>query len=137
MSDGNPHVIRLTREELYEQVWKTPMRLLARSYGISDVGLAKVCKRYKIPRPSLGYWAKEQVGKALEDHGCLPSTIACLRALSSWRAPDAILLSRGSSSTRRLQTWSRRKPGNESLSPITCAHHIDSLPPRGVVSAKA
>jgi hypothetical protein len=64
MSDGKPHVIRLTREELYEQVWKTPMRLLARSYGISDVGLAKVCKRHRIPRPSLGYWAKKQVGKA-------------------------------------------------------------------------
>lgn len=64
MSDGKLHVVRLTREELYEQVWTTPMRLLAKSYGISDVGLAKVCKRHKIPRPSLGYWAKKQVGKA-------------------------------------------------------------------------
>ena len=40
MSDGKSQVVRLTREELYDQVWKTPMRLLARSYGISDVGLA-------------------------------------------------------------------------------------------------
>jgi hypothetical protein len=40
------------------------MRLLAKSYGISDVGLAKVCERHKIPRPSLGYWAKKQFGKA-------------------------------------------------------------------------
>ena len=64
MSDRKPQVIRLTREELYEQVWKMPMRLLAKSYGISGVGLAKVCKRHKIPRPSLGYWAKKQIGKA-------------------------------------------------------------------------
>ena len=30
--------------ELYEKVWPRPMRILAREYGISDVGLAKVCK---------------------------------------------------------------------------------------------
>jgi hypothetical protein len=63
MSDGKSQVVRLTREELYDQVWKTPMRLLAKSYSISDVGLAKVCKRHNIPRPSLGYWAKKQAGK--------------------------------------------------------------------------
>ena len=44
MSDGKPQVVRLTREELYDQVWRTPMRLLARSCGISDVGLAKGCR---------------------------------------------------------------------------------------------
>jgi len=29
--------------------------------GISDIGLAKICKRHNIPRPGLGYWGKEQV----------------------------------------------------------------------------
>jgi hypothetical protein len=36
--------IRLTREELYEKVWSRPMRSLAKEWGISDVGLAKICK---------------------------------------------------------------------------------------------
>ena len=43
--------IRLTRAELYEKVWATPMRTLAKEFGMSDVGLAKVCRRHDIPVP--------------------------------------------------------------------------------------
>ncbi len=57
-------VIRLTRQELYDQVWSTPMRKLALRYGLSDVGLAKICARHDIPRPLRGYWAKKEFGKA-------------------------------------------------------------------------
>lgn len=62
MTDA-PADIVLTREELYDRVWSTPMQKLAPEFGLSDVGLAKVCKRYKIPRPSRGYWAKLECGK--------------------------------------------------------------------------
>ena len=31
--------VRVTRQELYKQVWKSPMTHVARGYGISDVGL--------------------------------------------------------------------------------------------------
>jgi hypothetical protein len=54
----------VTREELFEQVWQTPMTQLAKEYGVSDVGLAKVCKRMEVPRPPRGYWRKLEVGKA-------------------------------------------------------------------------
>jgi hypothetical protein len=54
----------LTRKQLYTQVWSTPIRKLALKYGLSDVGLAKLCKRHDIPRPERGYWAKLQFGKA-------------------------------------------------------------------------
>jgi len=57
--------ITLTREELYEQVWTTPVSKLAAAYGISDVALAKVCKKYTIPKPGLGYWARKAVGHKL------------------------------------------------------------------------
>ena len=57
-------VVRLTRQELYDQVWSTPMRKLALRYGLSDVGLAKICARHDIPRPLRGYWAKKEFGKA-------------------------------------------------------------------------
>lgn len=56
--------VRITRSELYEQVWTTPMRKLAAQYGLSDVGLAKTCERHQIPRPPVGYWAKKEAGKA-------------------------------------------------------------------------
>ncbi len=52
------------RETLYNQVWETPMVHLAKDYGISNVGLAKICESYDIPRPGLGYWAKLAYGKA-------------------------------------------------------------------------
>lgn len=62
----DPALRNLTREQLYEQVWTTPMRHLARSYGLSDVGLAKLCKRHAIPTPPVGYWTKVAHGKAVE-----------------------------------------------------------------------
>ncbi len=62
MTETQATETRLTREQLYEQVWSTPMRKLAMQYGLSDVGLAKVCKRHDIPRPPVGYWARKQHG---------------------------------------------------------------------------
>jgi len=54
--------IELSRSELYERVWTEPIQRLSKEYGLSDVGLAKVCRRYNIPIPSRGYWAKKQAG---------------------------------------------------------------------------
>ena len=48
----------ITREQLYQQVWSTPCSKLAAGYGISDVALAKICKKLNVPRPGLGYWAR-------------------------------------------------------------------------------
>jgi len=36
---------------------------LATHFGISDVGLAKACKRANIPTPDRGYWARAAAGK--------------------------------------------------------------------------
>ncbi|MBZ5526809.1 MAG: hypothetical protein LAN71_02765 [Acidobacteriia bacterium] len=54
---------KITRAELYEKVWKTPMQKLAAEFGLSDVGLAKLCKRHQIPVPGRGYWARLQFGQ--------------------------------------------------------------------------
>jgi hypothetical protein len=32
-------------------------------YGISDVGLAKICRKHNIPRPPRVYWAQKEFGK--------------------------------------------------------------------------
>jgi hypothetical protein len=52
----------ISRRELYEKVWTTPLRRLAPELGLSDVGLAKLCTRHGIPVPPRGYWAKLQHG---------------------------------------------------------------------------
>ncbi len=43
-------------------MWSTPMIKLAKQYGLSDRGLAKICKKHNIPCPPRGYWAKLQAG---------------------------------------------------------------------------
>jgi hypothetical protein len=57
--------VRLTREELHARVWAEPMRTLAKEFGISDVALAKACRKAMIPLPGRGYWAKKAAGKKM------------------------------------------------------------------------
>ena len=45
-----------------QKVCSQSVSSLAKEMGISDVGLAKICKRYDIPRPGLRCWAKKQAG---------------------------------------------------------------------------
>src|SRR5689334_367844 len=52
----------VTREELYSEVWSTPVQRLASRYGLSDRGLAKICDKHRIPLPGRGYWAKRAAG---------------------------------------------------------------------------
>ena len=56
------------RDELYKEVWSVPMWTLAKKYGISDVGLAKVCRNLTIPLPGRGYWARKQAGQKVSQH---------------------------------------------------------------------
>jgi hypothetical protein len=54
---------KIERQKLYEEVWATPMLQLAKSYGISDRGLAKICERLNVPVPSRGYWRRKETGQ--------------------------------------------------------------------------
>jgi hypothetical protein len=54
-----------TRAALYELVWSEPMQSLARSFALSDRGLAKICAAANIPVPTRGYWARKEAGKAV------------------------------------------------------------------------
>jgi hypothetical protein len=54
--------IELSREELYAKVWAAPSTQVAAELGISDVALAKRCKKLDVPKPSPGYWAKIAAG---------------------------------------------------------------------------
>jgi hypothetical protein len=49
MSEGEDTPITLSREDLYELVWSKPMLELSKDFGISDVALAKRCRRLGIP----------------------------------------------------------------------------------------
>jgi len=54
--------MKLMRAQLYAMVWEKPMTHLAKEFGLSDVGLAKICKKHGVPLPERGYWAKVEAG---------------------------------------------------------------------------
>ena len=73
--------VTLTREELYEMVWSELLWTLAQRYGLSDVGLAKTCRRFKIPVPWRGYssphiasrrFHRKSSGRIGSSNRCLP-----------------------------------------------------------------
>jgi len=53
------------RHELFDKVWATPLTKLAKVYGLSDVGLRKICFALDVPLPPRGYWAKLAAGKTI------------------------------------------------------------------------
>jgi hypothetical protein len=63
MLKKNSGPIVLSRSQLYKRVWATPVMRLAREFGISDVALAKACRRRNIPLPPRGFWARRAAGK--------------------------------------------------------------------------
>ena len=54
------------RETLYDQVWAEPLLEVAKRYGVSDVAIAKTCRKMHIPLPGRGYWSKVQNGQILQ-----------------------------------------------------------------------
>lgn len=86
------HPVTLTRKELYDKVWSQPVQTLAKEYGISDVGLKKICKRRDIPTPGLGYWAKVAHGKTVRRTPLPPakpeqSNVIVIHGSSEYGAP--------------------------------------------------
>jgi hypothetical protein len=67
--------ILFEREKLYDEIWAEPILQVAKRYGISDVGLAKICKRMKIPKPPRGYWAKLSYGVRTKREPLRPATL--------------------------------------------------------------
>jgi hypothetical protein len=57
---------RISRKDLYQKVWSTPLTQLAKIYKISDVGLRKKCIKNDIPLPKVGHWSKIQHGKKVK-----------------------------------------------------------------------
>lgn len=53
------------RQKLFDEVWATPVKTVAKKHGLSDVGLRKICIALDIPMPPRGYWAKLAAGKTV------------------------------------------------------------------------
>jgi hypothetical protein len=65
LGDKPDEKITYRRTVLYDEVWKDPVRTVARRYGVSDVALSKVCRRLQVPLPWSGYWAQIRAGQQI------------------------------------------------------------------------
>jgi hypothetical protein len=72
-TDDPQKPVTLTREELHEKVWAKPMSRLAAEFGLSDNGLAKICRRFDIPYPPRGHWSKLAAGKRVKTEPLPPA----------------------------------------------------------------
>lgn len=79
------------RETLYEEVWSQPLLEVARHYGVSDVAIAKTCRKMHIPLPGRGYWSKVQNGQTVRKESLPPfDTCPVVRRMSKKpKAPEA------------------------------------------------
>ena len=55
--------IKLTREQLYNEIWKISVAGVAKKYNAAYAELLKLCKEKDIPIPPSGYWTKLSFGK--------------------------------------------------------------------------
>lgn len=62
-SSGSRKVFDVSKEELELLVWQEPTSSLSKRLGVSDVAVAKRCKRLGISKPPRGYWRKLETGK--------------------------------------------------------------------------
>jgi len=51
-----------SRQELFDLLWTEPTKAVAKRLGVSDVWLAKTCRRAGLLLPPRGYWAKIKAG---------------------------------------------------------------------------
>ncbi|ABE31170.1 hypothetical protein DR64_3953 [Paraburkholderia xenovorans LB400] len=60
------HLAPFDREQLYEDVWSTPMKHLGTKYGLSGSDIRRVCNDLQIPVPEQGHWTRVEMGYAIE-----------------------------------------------------------------------
>jgi hypothetical protein len=57
--------MRITREQLYKEIWSEPATKLAKRYDVSSNYLARVCEGLNVPHPTRGYWARKAAGEKM------------------------------------------------------------------------
>jgi hypothetical protein len=82
----------LSRQELYDLIWFSPATMVAADYGISDVAVHKLCIRKKVPRPTVGYWAKLAAGHKTQRKPLPPSAREVFEKMAQRPIPKTLAL---------------------------------------------
>lgn len=97
-------IVDFERQALYDEVWREPLTKLAKRYGLSDVGLRKICVQLSIPLPERGYWAKLAAGKKVPQKPLRPTTGPTTHRFSQWVQPKDEELEKRLASTTPTDT---------------------------------
>lgn len=60
---SNPNMVMMSREQLYDEIWKISVAGVAKKYNLHYAKLINSLRSYDIPYPSSGYWTKLACGK--------------------------------------------------------------------------
>ena len=56
-------IVKLTRKQLYDEIWALSVAGVARKYNLNYGKLIATCKAENVPFPSSGYWTRKNMGK--------------------------------------------------------------------------
>jgi hypothetical protein len=110
------------REKLYQEVWEDPMVKVAKCYGVSDVALAKTCKKLGVPVPSRGYWARLASGQKPLKPGLGQSQGPQRIVIQVWDEPATLV-------AERDRVWHEMLSGLPAWEPIRVSTSQDKLYP--------
>ena len=65
--------MELTRKQIYDMMWTDGVGNTEKALGLKQIELKAICEKFKIPRPSSGYWTSLSLGKQVEKIGLPPS----------------------------------------------------------------
>jgi len=88
----------LTRKELYDLIWSTPMSKLSVNYSISVSKLRSICIKMDVPLPETGFWQKLQYKKEV-----------CIKELShEYNGDNEISIHQETEKEKRKQSETKR-----------------------------
>lgn len=63
----------ITRDQVYEEVWREPMAVVGERYGVSRPTVKWACLQMGVPLPPQGYWAHLAKGRKILEQPRLPA----------------------------------------------------------------
>lgn len=125
--------IKLTRTQLYNEIWEISVTGVAKKYNVHYTELLKLCKEKDIPIPPSGYWTKLSFGKPVTQtplpesrirEVTLPANYSPKRSKRSAASDDATKVMVGTQQEEDSDNVVKTAEQNE----VSEVHPVDEVP---------
>lgn len=101
------------------------MTKVAKEYGISNVALAKICKKLNVPCPWRGYWRRKETGKSVKPFPLPPNSDPTKQVATIHRMirPEAVV-QMSEDALQRINTEQTAEQKIEVPDRLTSPHHL-------------